>query len=290
MAAALQELGRIDEATELYRQALRISPDDASLHFKLGDALSAKGLFAEALAEKQEATRLIPDDSTVLHGLGAGFRDLGRFDETEAAFRKSIVNQPDNPDPLNSLAWLLATAPDHRQRRPEEALKLARQAVQEAPDAATNYNTLGAAEYRNGLWDEAIATLNKSIAMCKGIDPTDFFFLAVAHRQRGDRDQAERAFHRGVEVARKNAPSLWEWRMIWAEAAELLGKPGPVPTLFEVTAEPDRAMATLHRMAAAGFVQPELLRASPDLGPLRTRRDFQLLSLDLTMPAQPFAQ
>ncbi len=290
LGSALQALGRIDEAIELYRKALRISPDDSSLHFKLGGALSAKGRFAEALAEKQEAARLTPDDSTVLHGLGLAFRDLGRFDEAEAAFRKSLVNQPDNPDPLNSLAWLLATAPDRRQRRPEDALKLARQAVQEAPDVATNYNTLGVAEYRNGLWDEAIATLNKSIAMCEGTDPTDFFFLAVAHRQRGDRDQAERAFHRGVEVARKNAPSLWEWRMIWAEAAELLGKPGHVPTLYEVTAEPDRAMATLHRMAAAGFVQPELLRASRDLEPLRTRRDFQLLALDLTMPAQPFAQ
>ena len=77
--------------------------------------------------------------------------------------------------------------------------------------------------------------------------------------------------------------------MLWAEAAELLGKPGPVPTLYEVKAEPDRATATLRRMAAAGSIQPEILRTNPDLAHLRARHDFQLLVMDLTMPAQPFA-
>ena len=290
LGSALQALGRIDEAIELYRQALRIAPDDSSLHFKLGGALAEKRRFPEALAEKQEAARLTPDDSTVLHGLGVGLRELGRFAETEAVFRKSLENQPDNPDPLNSLAWLLVAAPDRRQRRPEEALSLARRAVQGAPTVATNYNTLGAAEYRNSLWVQAIATLKKSIEMSKGTDPTDSFFLAMAEWQRGDREEAWRSFQRGVDVAQRGDPAFWEWRMIWTEAAELLGKPGFVPTLYEVKAEPDRAMATLHRMAAAGSIEPEILRTNPDLAPLRTRRDFQLLVMDLTMPAQPFAQ
>ena len=43
--------------------------------------------------------------------------------------------------------------------------------------------------------------------------------------------------------------------MFWAEAAESLGKPGPVPTLLEVQADPDRAMQRLNRVAAKLFVQ-----------------------------------
>jgi hypothetical protein len=51
--------------------------------------------------------------------------------------------------------------------------------------------------------------------------------------------------------------------------------------------EPDRAMATLRRMGAAGFLQPEVLKTSPDLAPLRDRKDSQLLVSDLTKSPQP---
>ena len=46
--------------------------------------------------------------------------------------------------------------------------------------------------------------------MCKGADPTDFFFLAMAQRQRGNRAEAERSFERGVDLAKKYAASFWE--------------------------------------------------------------------------------
>ncbi len=289
LGSALQALGRGDEAIELYRRALRIAPEDTSLHFKLGGALAAKQSFAEALAEKQEAVRLTPDDSTVLHGLAIGLREVGRFDEAEAVFRKSLENQPDNPDPLNSLAWLLVTAPDRRRRRPEEALELSRRAVKEAPAVATNYNTLGVAEYRNGLWNEAIATLEKSIEMSKATDPTDFYFLAMSRWRRGDRSEAERSFQRGGDLARTDASAFWEWRMIRSEAAELMGKPRLLPTFEEVKADPDHAMEVLRRMAAARTLSLGTLRISTDLDPLRSRPDFRLLMLDVAMPAEPFA-
>jgi hypothetical protein len=66
-------------------------------------------------------------------------------------------------------------------------------------------------------------------------------------------------------------------RMFWAEAAESLGKPGPVPTLLEVQADQDRAMQRLKCAAAAGFLKPQMLETSSDLAPLRTRSDFQAL-------------
>jgi tetratricopeptide (TPR) repeat protein len=117
--------------------------------------------------------------------------------------------------------------PDRSQRRPEEALQLARRAVNGVPTTATYYNTLGLAEVRNLLWDEAIATLNKSAEMNKGADPTDFSFLALAHWGRGNKAEADQFFQRGVDGAHKNLASQPEWRMFWAEAAKLLGKPAP---------------------------------------------------------------
>jgi serine/threonine-protein kinase len=50
----------------------------------------------------------------------------------------------------------------------------------------------------------------------------------------------------------------------------------------------DRAMATLRRAVAAGYAEVASLRRDIDLDPLRPRRDFQELVMDLSFPADPF--
>ena len=138
---------------------------------------------------------------------------------------------PEHPQTLksmNDLAWELVADPDPRNRRPEEALQLIRSAVRAAPNVRYNYNTLGLAEYRNNHWDEAIAALNRSVEMDKGAQPLDFFFLAMAHWQRGEKDEAVHFYQQGVAGANKD-PTNQDQRMYWAEAAKLLEKPGPPP-------------------------------------------------------------
>jgi tetratricopeptide (TPR) repeat protein len=86
---------------------------------------------------------------------------------------------------------------------------------------------LGLAEVRNGLWDEAIATLNKSIAAMNGSQLYDFMFLAMADQGRGDRAEAEKNYARAAEMVRKDGASNPDLRMLWAEVAADLGKPAP---------------------------------------------------------------
>jgi hypothetical protein len=52
----------------------------------------------------------------------------------------------------------------------------------------------------------------------------------------------------------------------------------------------DRAMATLRRAAAAGLIRADVLQSDLSFVPLRSRPDFQLLLMDLAMPADPFAR
>jgi len=162
-----------------------------------------------------------------MDALAGVYGHQGKYAQAQALFRESLKAKPDSPEILNDLAWYLVSPPDPRQRRPQEALQLARRAVKGAPEAAAYYNSLGLAEYRNGLWDEAVATLHKSAEMSKGSEPLDFLFLAMAHWARGDKAEAEQYFKRGVDGASKREANNWELRMFWAEAAERLGKPGP---------------------------------------------------------------
>ncbi len=56
------------------------------------------------------------------------------------------------------------------------------------------------------------------------------------------------------------------------------------------TAAADRAMTVLRRAVAAGFNDVAHMRFHQNLDPLRARRDFQELLLDLEFPADPFAR
>jgi tetratricopeptide (TPR) repeat protein len=213
--------------------------------------------------------------------LGRDEAALGNYAQAEALYRKALAVSPNSQVLLEGLAWFLLATQDHHLRRPQEALEHARAAVNGKAETADNLNILGLAELRNGLWDDAIATLVRSTKLHEGADAGNLFFQAMARWGRGDKGESELLFARGVEAAKKDAPTDPELRMFWAEAAETLGKPGPVPTLLEVRADPDTAMQRLQRAAAAGLLKRDTLQTSPDLAPLRGRTDFQALIRNL---------
>jgi Tfp pilus assembly protein PilF len=81
----------------------------------------------------------------------------------------------------------------------ERAPTLARRAVDLTLSNGTCLNTMGVLLYRAGRYDEAIAMLERSGAAHRGqFDGFDLFFLAMAHRRLGRRDQARNDFDRAV--------------------------------------------------------------------------------------------
>jgi hypothetical protein len=57
----------------------------------------------------------------------------------------------------------------------------------------------------------------------------------------------------------------------------------------DAVAAADRAMGALRQAIAAGYRDVNQLRKDHDLMPLSARADFQLLMLDVSMPADSFA-
>jgi tetratricopeptide (TPR) repeat protein len=159
--------------------------------------------------------------------LASDFDHEGKFAQAQELVQQGLRTAPNNAGLLAEYAWILLTAKDHRARRPGEALDLARRSVKLAPEEVDLLDTLGLAELRNGLWDEAISTLNKSIAKKNGSQLHDFLFLAMAYHGRGDNAEAEKSYARGAELARKDGTTDPELRMLWAEVAADLGKPAP---------------------------------------------------------------
>lgn len=163
---------------------------------------------------------------------------LKNYAEVNAVYHRAVATHPKNAQILNTVSWFLIAAPDAAARNPREGLELAQRAHAAAPGDAGILNTLGLAQVRNGLWDAAIATLQESAVKDGGAEPTDYLFLAMAEKGKGDVPSAERNYAKALEMAGPK-PGGAELAMFEKEAAAALGnKPLRTRQAEEVARKP----------------------------------------------------
>jgi hypothetical protein len=121
------------------------------------------------------------------------------------------------------------------------------------------------AEYRAGHWAESIAAAERSIALSKSVDASNWFILAMALCQKGGKNRSLSFFEQAVSWTKKNNPDDATLRAFWREAAELLVRPGPdagpLPDLprrtvraVKSTNPSDPCIRSVHHPAFAAFM------------------------------------
>jgi serine/threonine protein kinase/tetratricopeptide (TPR) repeat protein len=203
-----EALGRKDEVIDCYRKAIELNPNCGTAHSNLGFALLTEKKIDEAATWCSKGLNLLYNQK--------------KWAEAIAVGRKAVEFELDNAFISNRLAWILATCSEGKLRVPKEAVARASKAVQLAPGVGTYWITLGAAQYRAGEWKAAIGALEKSMELRKGGDSLDWFFLAMAHWQLGEKEKARTWYDRAVQWMDKNQPNDEELRRFRAEAADLL--------------------------------------------------------------------
>ncbi len=86
----LKDLGNLDEAEILTRNAIKIKPDNAIAHYNLGGILIAKDKLKEAEVSTQKAIELKPDYIKAHYNLGNIYLALGQLEKAEMSTRKAI--------------------------------------------------------------------------------------------------------------------------------------------------------------------------------------------------------
>jgi tetratricopeptide (TPR) repeat protein len=89
------------------------------------------------------------------------------YPEVRQAYETSLGLQPDQPQVLNNLAWLLATCEDERLRDPPRALELALRAAQ-LEESAFILDTLAECYFVNGEFAQARETGKRALALATG--------------------------------------------------------------------------------------------------------------------------
>ncbi len=249
------------DAEPFYRRALRLSeelavqrPEDPGVRLQLANCLISSGrvfersgfpeqagpfyqralpiivrLTAEPLESSQAALlkKLLSDTCKCLRSV---LTATGYADALDRLFGHTLL-QLESLDPVpsdysalvqNQWAWSLVTRPDLQSRNPRKAVELAKKAVGLAPKEATYRKTLGVALYRAGDWKQAVESLTKSMELGNGGNGNDWFFLAMAHWQLGDRTQARSWYDKAIPWMEKNQPKNEELVRFRAEATALL--------------------------------------------------------------------
>jgi tetratricopeptide (TPR) repeat protein len=196
-AAARHDQTKLDDTIAALQKTIQLNPGDVPAHIQLGKALRRQGRLDGSIDEFRQALRIEPGKAEALGELAAA---------------------------LNSRAWTLATNVDPQKRDPARATELAREALEIAPKVADGWNTLGVAQYRAGNWKDAVSSLEKYRQLrTSDAEWTNPFFLAMAHRQLGNQEEARRWYDTGVAWMERIAPTSESLMRARREAADLLG-------------------------------------------------------------------
>jgi tetratricopeptide (TPR) repeat protein len=135
----------------------------------------------------------------------------------------SVAMRSTNASSLNDFAWCFVTMGANNRAAADLAVKFAKVATENEPGNGSLQNTLGVAYYRAGQWQHALDALHKSMDLRQGGDAVDWFFLAAAHWQLGNKDDARRWYGKAIDWMDANAPTNPQLLRFRREVADLIG-------------------------------------------------------------------
>jgi serine/threonine protein kinase len=178
-------------------------------HRSVGAGIDRYALFLRGHGRPQEAIEALQQGVNF-------FAKLSQDMPKEAVLKEGLSER------YRRFAWFLAAPTNPKDRDGKRIVELAKNAVELAPESGICWNTLGIAYYRAGDWKDAVASLEKAMELRKDGDGTDWFFLAMAHAQQQNKDEARKWYDRATAWM-DNQPDNEELRRFRDEAATLLG-------------------------------------------------------------------
>ena len=104
LAAAYESLSLYSDASGAYQNAIRIKPEDAIAHNKLGIVYANLDIYSFAIREHNEAIRLKPDYQEAYYNLGIAYIKSDKIQKAAETFEKAIRLKPDDAKSYNNLA------------------------------------------------------------------------------------------------------------------------------------------------------------------------------------------
>jgi predicted Zn-dependent protease len=190
--------GNIQKAKYLYERLAAAHPELAPPQVRLGELRFREGDVEHGLATLDRAAKLAPQSIETLMLLGQLQEQAQRFEDAKQTYRAVLKLDPGNIGALNDLAFLTAETGGNL----EEALKLATEASQKAPNQPNIADTMGYV-YLKMKKNEPALWVFRNLARKYPSDPTFRYHHGLALLAKGDKGGAKTEF----EAALADKPS-----------------------------------------------------------------------------------
>ncbi|MGK7894695.1 MAG: tetratricopeptide repeat protein [Xenococcus sp. (in: cyanobacteria)] len=147
--------GRFEEAESIFRQVIRIDPNNSTAYHNLGLALIQQSQLYLAIANYQKAIQLNPNLAEAYNGLGNAFIQLWHLNLASANYQKAIQLNPNLAEAYNGLGnalmqqWKLALQEaqlDRQQWQLDLAITNYQKAIQLNPNLTEALSNLSIAQ------------------------------------------------------------------------------------------------------------------------------------------------
>jgi tetratricopeptide (TPR) repeat protein len=280
-AASDFQAGRVSEAEQALRAALKQAPRDPAGLGLLGVVLDAQNQFEEAEKAYQQALALAPRSPALLNNLGNHYMAQGKTDQARAAYLKVVAIDPRHANANLQLAQLSVAV-----KQGAAALKYLNQLAAEE-QASPPVAILRARALKLTGQGAAAAKVLAEVEKNAGNDPRIAFSIGLAFAEGQRFDDAEKAFTRALDADPTNFDILYNLGLAaqhaghWERAQDmyriaLRQRPNDADCLFNLASiythngHSDEAIVPLMQAHKAAPERPEILlalaQASQEIG------------------------
>jgi tetratricopeptide (TPR) repeat protein len=219
-ASGLAEQGKSAAAIEMWRQGLKVKPNDAVAHVTLGDYLSGLGREQEALREYEQARQIEAGDPTIPLRIGKVLFRQRQFADADRVLARAVDRFPGDATLLGMLADTKKALGEN-----ERARELFAKALSMTPDDSRLRGAYAELLGRMHRWEEARAEYARLVEAA----PQDFELLrrlGIVQAQVGQLDAARDSLERAVALRPDDAAALHDLGAVYlkedrlAEAAD----------------------------------------------------------------------
>jgi Flp pilus assembly protein TadD len=195
-ASTLANAKRFDEAIPEYQKAIQLEPKALITYMQWARVYEVQGKFDDALGVYQKALAAVPNSPTVLGAIGNIYLVKNDFKSAQQYYEKANSLAPHDPVLQNNLAWVYAIEGQNL----DQALSLATQARQTAPDLISINDTLGWIQYKKGNYPIAVGLLREVVE--KAPQSAEYrYHLGMALSSAGQKDKAKEELSKALQLA-----------------------------------------------------------------------------------------
>lgn len=186
--------GKIDEAGECYKQAIKLNSNLSPAYHNLGEILSTKEEWEEAIKAYGQAIKVKPDNAGSHYGLAKALSAQKNWQEAVVAYRQAIGFNLKSAEIYHQFGDALSQVENW-----EEAVSAYGCAIELNPQNFWSHNNLGDALIKLERWEEAVISYNQAIEL-KADFHWSYYNLGEAFAKQGRWDEAVNAYRQAVKI------------------------------------------------------------------------------------------